>query len=49
MGHIFWMVKKKEEKKKKEGCTAKENKVGSINLNFMVGVFYNKGVVTNMQ
>ena len=40
---------KKKKKKKKEGCTAKENKVGSINLNFMVGVFYNKGVVTNMQ
>ena len=41
--------KKKRKKKKKEGCTPKENKVGSINLNFMVGISYNNGVVTKMQ
>ena len=29
----------------KFGCTAKGNKVGSINVNFMVGISYNKGVV----
>ena len=35
----------KKKKKKKEGCTAKGNNVGSINLNFMVGISYNKEVV----
>ena len=34
-----------QKKKKKEGCTAKGNNVGSINLNFMVGISYNKEVV----
>ena len=43
------MKKKEKKKKKKEGCTPKENKVGSINLNFMVGISYNNGVVTKMQ
>ena len=29
----------------KFGCTAKGNKVGSINVNFMVGISYNKAVM----
>ena len=29
----------------KFGCTAKGNKVGSMNVNFMVGISWNKGVV----
>ena len=38
--------KNNNNKKKNEECTAKGNNVGSINLNFMVGISYNNGVVS---
>ena len=36
---------KKKNEGLKLGCTAKRSKVGSINVNFMVGISYNNGVV----